>query len=265
MAGIAGAATLGDHSLDVLAASGIPLDLDADFFPRLPQGDAMLLGVLAGPVCLVWAFKADRGGTPPVRTVSLLGLSLLGTVLLSVLLDGGVSRVKPVRTEPTAALTLALLPLGWTVAAFAFDGARSRVLRLSSLAGITLGGAMGFVALPAITVMRRPLGLRSLGDGGLFELLIGRGLGKHGAEIASGMEAALCALAGSALLVLCMRNAVYGWRALPGITAVALPIIAVLAQAQLPSASLTFASLALGWAAVAAGVPFSGRTVGDER
>jgi len=265
VAGMAGAATLGSHSLDVLAASGIPLDLDADFFPMLPQGDAILLGVLGVPVFLVWLFKADRGGMPPIRTVSLIGLSLLATVLVSVLLDGGVSRIKPVRTEPTAALTLALLPLGWMVAAFAFDGARSRVMRLSSLVGITLGGAVGFVVLPAVTVMRRPLGLRSLGDGGLFELLIGRGLGKHGAEIASGMEATLCALAGAALLVLCMRNAVYGWRALPGFIAVGLPIIAVLAQAHLPSASLTFASLVLGWAAVAAGVPFSGRTVGDER
>ncbi len=265
VAGIAGAATLGSHSLDVLAASGIPLDLDADFFPMLPQGDAMLLGVLSVPVGLVWLFKADRGGTPPVRTVSLLGLGLLVTVLLSVLLDGGVSRIKPVRTKPTAALTLALLPLGWMVAAFAFDGARSRVLRLSSLVGITLGGAMGFVALPAITVMRRPLGLRSLGDGGLFELLIGRGLGSHGAEIASGMEATLCALAGSALLVLCMRNAVYGWRALPGFAALGLPIAAVVVQAHLPSDSIALAALVLGWSAVLVGVPFSGRTVGDER
>jgi hypothetical protein len=151
------------------------------------------------------------------------------------------------------------------VVAFAFDGARSRVLRMSSLAGITLGGAMGFVALPAITVMRRPLGLRSLGDGGLFELLVGRGLGSHGAEIASGMEAVLCAVAGSALLILCMRNAVYGWRALPGFVVMILPVVAVLAQAHFPSDSLTLAALVLGWSAVLVGVPFSGRTVGDER
>lgn len=265
VAGIAGAAALGSHALDVLAASGIPIDLDAEFLPMLPQGDALLLGVLWCPVCLVWLFKSDRGGMPPIRMLSLLGLSLLVTVLLSVLVDSEVSRIKPVRTEPTAALTLALLPLGWMIVAFAFDGARSRVLRMSSLAGITLGGAMGFVALPAITVMRRPLGLRSLGDGGLFELLIGRGLGSHGGEIASGMEATLCAVAGSALLILCMRNAVYGFRALPSVAALFLPLAAVFAQARLPSDSVTLAALVLGWSAVLVGVPFSGRTARGDR
>jgi hypothetical protein len=264
-AGVAGAATLGSHALDVLAASGIPLDLDAEVMPFLPQGDAMLLGVLWVPVFIVWMFKNDRGGTPPIRTLSLLGLSLLGTILVSVLLDGDARPFKPVRTAPTAAMTMTLLPLGWMLVAFAFDGARSRVLRGSSLLGILLGAAMGFVALPTVTVMLRPAGLRSLGDRGLFELLVGRGLGNHAGEIASGMEATLCAVAGSALLVLCMRNAIYGWRVLPGIAALLLPIAAVIAQARLPSDTITGAALALGWAAVVVGVPFSGRVAGGER
>jgi hypothetical protein len=160
---------------------------------------------------------------------------------------------------------MTLLPLGWMLVAFAFDGARSRVLRGSSLLGILLGAAMGFVALPTVTVMLRPAGLRSLGDRGLFELLVGRGLGNHAGEIASGMEATLCAVAGSALLVLCMRNAIYGWRVLPGIAALLLPIAAVIAQARLPSDTITGAALALGWAAVVVGVPFSGRVAGGER
>jgi hypothetical protein len=264
-AGVAGAAVLGSHSLDVLAASGIPLDLDAEVMPFLPQGDAMLLGVLWVPVCIVWLFKGDRGGTPPIRTLSLLGLSLLGTILVSVLLDADPRSFKAVRSVPTTAMTMTLLPLGWMLVAFAFDGSRSRVLRGPSLLGILLGGAMGFVVLPTITVMLRPIGLRSLGDRGLFELLVGRGLGNHAGEIASGMEAALCAIAGSALLVLCMRNAIYGWRILPGIAALFLPIAAVIVQARLPSDSITLAALVLGWAAVVVGVPFSGRVVGGEQ
>jgi hypothetical protein len=264
LAGIAGAAVLGGHAIDVLAASPIPLDLDSAGLPQLRLGDSILLGALAAPALLVWYFEADRGGSPPLRLLSLAGFCLLGTVLLSVLLGGHVRPFEPTLPEPTFARAMALFPLGWVLAAFAFDAARSRALRLGGFVGILLGGAVGFVVLPVLTVMRRPSGLASLDDGGLFDLLVGRAMGTYGSEIAAGMEASLCALTASALLILCMRNAVYGWRALPGIVGLALPLAAVFAQARWPSDVVLNAALLLGWAAVIVGVPFTGRVGGHE-
>jgi len=258
LAGIAGAAVLGGHALDVLAASSIPIDLDSSTLPGLGLGDAILLGILGVPVLLVWFLEFDRGGSPSVRLLGMLGFGLLATVLLSVLLDGGVAGLKVVPSEPTAALMKVLCPLGWMLAAFAYDGARCRALRGEGLAGLFVGGAVGFVLIPAITVIRRPLGLRSLDEHGLFELLVGESMGKYGGELASGMEAGLCAIAASALLILCMRNAVYGWRALPGFVGVLLPVVAVYAQAGMSSDSLLTAAMWFGWAAVLIGVPFTG-------
>ena len=265
LAGIAGAALLGGHALDVLAASSLEMSLDGPYLPAMTLGDSILLAALIPPALLVWTMKSDRGGVPPVRFLGLVGLCVLGTVLATVLLDGGARKIKPTFTEPSASLVWTLMPLGWMVVAYAFDGARSRVLRLDGAGGLLAGCILGFCVLPSVTVMRRPLGLRTLDDRGLFELLVGRGLGNYGSEIASVMEASLCAFAAAALLTICLRNAIYGLRALPGIVGVALPVVVVLVQARVPTDKISTAALILGWTAVLVGVPFSGKVRSGDR
>jgi len=265
LAGIAGASLLGGHALDVLSASRLELALDSPYLPAMTLGDSILLAALLPPALAVWIFKTDRGGIPPIRLLSLAGLFLLGTVLVTVLLDGGVRKIKPVMTEPSASLMWTLLPLGWVIGAYAFDGARSRVLRLNGFVGILLGSAIGFCILPMVTVMRRPMALRTLDDKGVLELLVGRGMGKYGSEIASSMEAGFCAFAAAALLTICLRNAVYGFRSLPGIVGVALPVLVVLTQARLPTEQLATAALVLGWTALVVGAPFTGNVRNDDR
>lgn len=263
-AGIAGAAALGGKAIALLAASGIEAALDAEsVVPLFSQGELLLLGVLAVPLILVWLMKLDRGGVPPLGLLGLAGLGVVGTVVVTVLLNSGMRPLGPQSVDPTESRVLSILPMSWVLVAYATDCARSRVLRAPGMIGIVLGSAVGFVLLPYVTFAARPTVLRRLGDEGLFELITRNDLGKYGSEIACGMEAGLLGVAAAAVLIVCLRNAVYSWRWLPGVVALAMPVAAVLFQSSAPTSVLVKASLVLGWAAVVVGTPFTGRVGGQ--